>query len=84
MWEPRRSQGRQAIEVMRAELHRLSEGVDAHEFHRAVVGMKSSLVMQGESTSARAMALASDQYIHGRRGRWRKLLNEWIRSRWRS
>ena len=60
------AKGRQTMEVLRAELQRLGEGVEEAEFRRAVVGMKSSLVMQGESTAARAMALASDQYIHGR------------------
>jgi len=39
--------------------------VSESEFQRAQVGMKSRLVMQGESTNARAYAIASDQYIYG-------------------
>ncbi len=60
------SKAQETLDVLVRELHRLSEGIEADEFRRALVGMKSSLVMQGESTSARALALASDQYIHGR------------------
>ena len=36
------------------------------EFRRAVVGMKSRLVMSGESTSGRASALAEDWHKLGR------------------
>ena len=36
------------------------------EFLRAVIGLKSNLVMQGESTSARASAIASDHFRIGR------------------
>ena len=50
---------------MTAELLRLSSGIEPDEFNRAIVGMKSRLVMQGESTGARAGAIAADQYIHG-------------------
>ena len=60
------NKAQETLDVLVRELHRLSEGIEADEFNRALVGMKSSLVMQGESTSARALALASDQYIHGR------------------
>jgi len=55
----------QTLDLLIAELHRLAEGVTASEFDRAVVGMKSSLVMQGESTSARATAIAVDQTVLG-------------------
>ncbi|MEM8737827.1 MAG: pitrilysin family protein [Planctomycetota bacterium] len=55
----------ETLDVLAAELRRLSEGVDASEFQRAVVGMKSSLVMQGESTGARAASIASDVYVFG-------------------
>ena len=54
------------LEVLLSELRRLSDGIEHDEFDRAKVGMKSRLVMQGESTSARAGALATDQYILGR------------------
>lgn len=55
----------ETLDVMTAEIHRLSEGVTAEELERARVGMKSRLVMQGESSSARASAIAADQYVHG-------------------
>lgn len=56
----------ETLDVMVQELRRLSQGVTESEFQRAIVGMKSRLVMQGESTSARANALAHDQYVMGR------------------
>lgn len=56
----------QTFDILTAELRRLSKGVEADEFERAMIGMKSSLVMQGESTTARANAIAVDQYIYGR------------------
>ena len=55
----------ETLDVLTAELRRLSEGVNEGEFRRAVVGMKSRLVMQGESTGARASSIASDQYLFG-------------------
>ncbi len=55
----------ETLEVLVAELRRLAQGISASEFDRAVVGMKSGLVMQGESTSSRANALASDQLVYG-------------------
>ncbi|MEX0654893.1 MAG: pitrilysin family protein [Phycisphaeraceae bacterium] len=56
----------ETLDVMVAEHRRLSDGVDASEFQRAIVGLKSRLVMQGESTGARANAIALDQYNLGR------------------
>jgi len=56
----------ETLDVLTAELRRLADGVDEGEFRRAVVGMKSRLVMEGESTGARAGAIASDQYLFGR------------------
>ncbi len=55
----------ETLDVTRHELARLSEGVTESEFQRAIVGMKSRLVMQGESTGARAGAIARDQYVLG-------------------
>jgi len=55
----------QTLDLLIAELQRLADGVDAEEFARAVVGMKASLVMQGESTAARATAIAVDQAVLG-------------------
>jgi len=56
----------ETLDVLTAEIRRLSDGIDQQEFDRAVVGMKSRLVMHGESTTARAHAIASDQYIYNR------------------
>jgi predicted Zn-dependent peptidase len=55
----------QTLEVLTGELKRLGDGVDRDEFDRAVVGLKSRLVMQGESTAARAGAIANDQHLLG-------------------
>ena len=38
----------------------MSKGVTQQEFNRAVIGLKSRLIMQGESSQARAGALAYD------------------------
>ena len=56
----------ETLDVSMAEIRKLSQGVDAGEFDRAVTGLKSQLIMHGESTAARAGALASDQYRLGR------------------
>ena len=56
----------ETLDVLVGELRRLSDGIEQDEFDRAVVGMKSRLVMQGESTAARARAIAVDQYLLGR------------------
>jgi predicted Zn-dependent peptidase len=49
-----------------AELHRLSEGVRKDELDRAKIGLKAGIIMSGESTSARAGAIAHDFFIRGR------------------
>ncbi len=56
----------QTLEVTVAELRRLGEGIDADELARAKVQLTSSLVMQGESTGARAWAIVSDHHRLGR------------------
>ena len=56
----------QTIDVLLAELDRLKEGVDQSELERAKTGLKSALVMQGESTTARAASAARDYYHLGR------------------
>jgi len=48
------------------ELQRLREGISADELNRATIGMKSRLIMQGESSGARAGAIAHDMYHRGR------------------
>ncbi|MFK7959691.1 MAG: M16 family metallopeptidase [Phycisphaerales bacterium] len=61
---PERAQ--ETLDVCIGEIHRMSEGITDDEFRRAVIGLKSRVVMQGESTPARASALASDQFRLGR------------------
>lgn len=59
----------QSLEVLLGELRRvrMPQGrVTQEEFDRAVVGMKSKLVMSGESSSARSSALARDWHKLGR------------------
>lgn len=48
------------------ELRRIEEGIEPEELQRVQAGLKSSLIMQEESTSARAGAIASDWYYYGR------------------
>jgi predicted Zn-dependent peptidase len=55
----------ETLEVMLAEIARLGDGVGADELERARVGILSHLVMQGESSGARASALANDMYLRG-------------------
>lgn len=54
------------LDCFLAELHRLSEGVTSDELERAKIGLKASTIMQGESTSARAGAIAHDYFMRGR------------------
>ncbi|HWE02829.1 MAG TPA: pitrilysin family protein [Tepidisphaeraceae bacterium] len=48
------------------ELTRLRDGVTEAELARAKTGLKASTIMQGESTSARAGAIAHDFFLRGR------------------
>ncbi len=54
------------LECIRAELARAASGVSAEEFAGAIISLKSRLVMQGESSSARASAIAGDVFRIGR------------------
>jgi predicted Zn-dependent peptidase len=56
----------QTFDCVVAEFNRLSEGISEEEIARAKVGLKSSLILQSESSSSRAGAIGSDQYILGR------------------
>jgi predicted Zn-dependent peptidase len=56
----------ETLQVLLGELRRLQEGIEAEEVERVQAGLKSSLIMQEESTSARAGTLASDWYYLGR------------------
>jgi predicted Zn-dependent peptidase len=56
----------ETLDMLLHELRRLPQGVEAEEVERVQAGLKSALIMQQESTSARALALASDWYNLGR------------------
>jgi predicted Zn-dependent peptidase len=56
----------ETLDVTLAELKRLQKGIEKEEVERVQAGLKSSLIMQEESTSARASSLASDWYNLGR------------------
>jgi len=52
----------QTLQVTVEQLRSLAEGIEPEELDRAKTQLTSALVMQGESTRARARALASDYY----------------------
>ena len=54
------------LDCMLTELDRFSQGVTKEELDRAKTGLKASTIMQGESTSARAGAIAHDYFMRGR------------------
>ncbi len=56
----------ETLDVTVAELRRMIDGVTEEEVQRVRAGLKSSVIMQEESTSSRAGALASDWYYLGR------------------
>jgi predicted Zn-dependent peptidase len=56
----------ETLDVTLEELRKLKEGVTQEEVERVQAGLKSGVIMQEESTSARAGALASDWYYLGR------------------
>ncbi|MEZ6142658.1 MAG: pitrilysin family protein [Zavarzinella sp.] len=49
-----------------AEIHNLSQGIDAEELDRVKIGVKSALIMSQESTASRASSLSSDWRIYDR------------------
>lgn len=61
---PQRSQ--ETLDVLLHELRRIAQGTSEEEVERAKIGMLSSLVMQEESSRARAGAIARDQFVLGR------------------
>jgi predicted Zn-dependent peptidase len=54
------------LDCLIGELRRLSDGITAAELDRAKTGLKAATIMQGESTSARAGAIAHDYFMRGR------------------
>lgn len=61
---PEKSQ--ETLDVIMAEFNRLSEGISKEEVERAKVGLKSTLVLQSESSSSRAGGIGGDYYMLGR------------------
>lgn len=61
---PERAQ--ETLDLYLGELKRLVDGVTREELERARIGLLSSLVMQGESTTARAAAIGTDMALLGR------------------
>ena len=56
----------ETLDCVIGEFNRLGEGISAEEIDRAKVGLKSSLILQSESSSSRADSIGSDHYILGR------------------
>jgi predicted Zn-dependent peptidase len=54
------------LDLLVQELHRLVEGITQDEVDRVIVSLKTSQIMQQESTAARAMSLSSDWFYLGR------------------
>jgi predicted Zn-dependent peptidase len=60
------ARAKETLDMLLAELRRLPDGIDVEEVERLRAGLKSSLIMQQESTGSRALSLASDWYHLGR------------------
>jgi predicted Zn-dependent peptidase len=59
-------QAQRCLDKLLEQLEKLPRGIEDEEVARVRVGLKTSLIMQQESTSARATSLASDWYYLGR------------------
>lgn len=62
----RAERAQETLDVTLSELKRLKDGIEPDEIDRVKAGLKSSLIMQEESTGARAGAIATDWYYLGR------------------
>jgi predicted Zn-dependent peptidase len=56
----------ETLDVIIEQFNRLSEGISEDELARAKVGLKSSLILQSESSSSRAGGIGGDYYLLGR------------------
>lgn len=54
------------LDCILGEIHRLEKGITQAELDRAKTGLKAGTIMQGESTTARAGAIAHDYFMRGR------------------
>ena len=61
-----RERAQETLDVMLAELVRLADGIEQNELDRLKARIKSALIMQQESSSARSSAIARDWYHLGR------------------
>jgi predicted Zn-dependent peptidase len=62
----RSEKAQQTLDVTIGELRRLKDGIADEEIDRVKAGLKTSLIMQQESTSARAGSMASDWFYLNR------------------
>ncbi len=56
----------ETYDVILAEFNRLADGISEEEMDRARIGLKSSVILQSESSSSRAGAIGGDYYMLGR------------------
>lgn len=56
----------ETLDVTIQQFGRLSEGISEEEIERAKIGLKSSLILQSESSSSRAGAIGGDYYMLGK------------------
>ena len=56
----------ETYDVLLGEFRRLADGISAEEMARAQIGLKSSVILQSESSSSRASSIGSDHYMLGR------------------
>jgi predicted Zn-dependent peptidase len=56
----------QTLACIRGELERFASGITQEEFDRARTGLKSRVIMQGESAAARASSVAGDLFRLGK------------------
>ncbi len=56
----------ETFDVIIEQFNQLQTGITDDEIQRAKVGLKTSLIMQSESTSARSGGIAGDYYLLGR------------------
>jgi predicted Zn-dependent peptidase len=54
------------LDCLLEEIRRLHRGVTQQELDRAKIGLKASVIMDGESTSARSGSIAYDFFMRGR------------------
>lgn len=62
----RNDRAQETLDVMLAELRKLRAGIEDDELDRTKAGLKTALIMQQESTSQRAGAMARDYFHLGR------------------